>query len=286
MKELVILSGKGGTGKTSVTAALAALGPEKVLADCDVDAADLHLILAPDVQQREAFVAGELAVVEPELCTACGLCREQCRFEAVDENFRIVAEHCEGCGLCAYICPVGAITMMPRRCGEWYVSRTRFGTMVHAALDIGAENSGKLVTTVRRKSQEIAESEGRSLVLTDGPPGIGCPVIASLTGANHVLLVTEPTVTAVHDLRRVVQLVRHFRIPASVLINKADVNPDLEQEIRQFCASSELDVLGRLPYVHTFTEAQIHGQSVVEFDPEGLGVLFREIWLGLEKQLV
>lgn len=285
MKEIVVLSGKGGTGKTSVTAALAALGPAKILADCDVDAADLHLILDPQVVQRHAFVSGELAGIDPELCTACGLCREKCRFGAINEDFQVVPEHCEGCGMCEYVCPVGAVAMEPRRCGEWYMSHTRFGTMIHAALDIGAENSGKLVTTVRRKSQEQAEVEGLDLILTDGPPGIGCPAIASLTGANFVLLVAEPTISAVHDLHRVVELVHHFQIPAAVLINKADVNPALEEEIRRFCHSSGLDVLGRLPYVEVFTEAQLRGQSVVEFDPDGLGRLFQDIWMNLERTL-
>jgi MinD superfamily P-loop ATPase len=285
MKEIVVLSGKGGTGKTSVTAALAGLGPAKVLADCDVDAADLHLILAPSVLHQEPFIAGELAEIDPELCTSCGLCRDGCRFDAISENFQVIAEHCEGCGLCEFVCPVQAVIMHPRRCGDWYKSRTRFGTMIHAALDIGAENSGKLVTTVRRKSQEQAETEGVNLILTDGPPGIGCPAIASLTGADMVLLVAEPTVTAVHDLKRIVELTRHFKIDTAVVINKADLHPQLEQEIRAFCKASGLDVLGRLPYVDTFTLAQIKGQSVVEFDPDGLGKLFESLWNNLEKHL-
>lgn len=285
MKEIVVLSGKGGTGKTSVTAALAGLGPAKILADCDVDAADLHLILAPYILNRAAFIAGELAQIDPNLCTSCGLCRDSCRFEAIPENFHILAEHCEGCGLCAFVCPEQAVTMNPRRCGEWYISQTRFGTLVHAALDIGAENSGKLVTMVRRKSQERAEAEKVDLILTDGPPGIGCPAIASLTGADMALLVVEPTVTAIHDLKRVVELTRHFKIDTAVIINKADLHPELEQEIRSFCMASDLDVLGRLPYVDTFTLAQINGQSVLEFDSDGLGRLFQDIWERLEKHL-
>ncbi len=285
MKEIVVLSGKGGTGKTSVTAALAGLGPAKILADCDVDAADLHLVLAPYVLRRESFIAGELARIDPEACTSCGLCRDECRFDAITESFQVVPEHCEGCGLCDFVCPVQAVTMDPRRCGEWYVSQTRFGTMVHAALDIGAENSGKLVTTVRKKSQEQAEKEQVGLILTDGPPGIGCPAIASLTGADMALLVVEPTVTAIHDLKRVVELTRHFKIDTAVIINKADLHPELEQEIRSFCMASDLDVLGRLPYVDTFTLAQINGQSVVEFDPDGLGHLFQDIWKSLETHL-
>lgn len=285
MKEIVVLSGKGGTGKTSVTAALAGLGPAKILADCDVDAADLHLILAPYTLRRETFIAGELARINPDECTFCGLCRDGCRFDAITQEFQVAPEHCEGCGLCEFVCPVRAVSMEPRRCGEWYLSQTRFGTMIHAALDIGAENSGKLVTTVRKKSQEQAEKEELSLILTDGPPGIGCPAIASLTGADMALLVVEPTITAVHDLKRVAELTRHFKIDTTVIINKADLHPELEQEIRSFCTAWDLDVLGRLPYVDTFTLAQINGQNVLEYDPDGMGDLFQDIWTNLEKHL-
>lgn len=271
MKELVIISGKGGTGKTSVTAALASLGGSMVLADCDVDAADLHLVLAPDTKRTEPFVSGELARIDPDACTHCGECREHCRYNAIDDSYRVTIESCEGCGVCAYVCPAGAAVMEPRLCGDWYTSETRFGTMVHARLGIGEENSGKLVTTVRKAAKEIAEERQVDLMLTDGPPGIGCPVIASLGGADMALAVAEPTNCAVHDLERVRKLAAHFDIPLMVVINKADINTELVDDIRQFCRMENVEVAGELPYHRGFTQAQLAGQSVVEFDPEGLG---------------
>ncbi|MDD4730723.1 MAG: ATP-binding protein [Desulfovibrio sp.] len=285
MKQLVVISGKGGTGKTSVTAALAGLGPEKVLADCDVDAADLHLILHPEIRQRRPFVSGEQPTLAPELCTACGLCREHCRFEAITEDFVILPEHCEGCGVCEYVCPAEAVTMHPRTCGEQYRSDTRFGPMIHAALGIGEENSGKLVTSVRQEAKEVAEELGRRLVLVDGSPGVGCPVIASLTDADLAVLVAEPTISAVHDLKRVHELTRHFKMPSALIINKSGINQEQEQHLLDYCREQSIPVLGSLPYDETFTKAQIAGQSVLEFDPEGLGKNMHEIWDRLEPLL-
>ncbi|MFW5837799.1 MAG: 4Fe-4S binding protein, partial [Desulfovibrionaceae bacterium] len=210
MKQLVIVSGKGGTGKTSVTAALASIGPRKVLADCDVDAADLHIVLSPDVLETTDFVSGETPVLDPEACVQCGACLEHCRFGAITDDFQISKEHCEGCGVCEFVCEAGAIRMVPRTCGVQYLSRTRFGTMAHADLGIGEENSGKLVTNVRNAAAAAAEAEGAQLVLVDGSPGVGCPVIASLTGADACLVVTEPTKSALSDLKRIIQLTRHF----------------------------------------------------------------------------
>ena len=285
MKQIVVISGKGGTGKTSITAALAGLGSNKVLADCDVDAADLHLLLDPTVVEDEAFYSGESPELDTDACTRCGLCREHCRFGAVSEDLRILPEHCEGCGVCAFVCPAEAITMEPRLCGRQYRSTTRFGTMIHAALGIGEENSGKLVTSVRNASAAAAEDEGLDLVLVDGPPGVGCPVIASLTGCDMAVIVAEPTVSAVHDMQRVHELTRHFRIPAAAVVNKSGINPEQEQRIRDYCAGQDVPVAGAVPYDKAVTRAQIERKTIIEYDPDGVGQSIRAIWENLERHL-
>ncbi|WP_291327942.1 ATP-binding protein [Desulfovibrio sp. UCD-KL4C] len=283
MKQLVVISGKGGTGKTSVVSALAAVGPKKVLADCDVDAADLHLILSPTILETHQFISGERPAITPELCTQCGMCIEHCKFDAISQNFSIIPEKCEGCGVCSFICPAGAVTESPRNCGEWFKSDTRFGTMIHAALGIGEENSGKLVTTVRNASTATAEENGAELVLVDGSPGVGCPVIASLTNADLAVFVAEPTISAVHDLKRVHQLTEHFKIPSMTIINKCGINADQENEIKKFCSEKEIIIVGELEYDTIFTKAQLAGQSAVEFDPNGLGKKIKNIWEKMEK---
>ncbi|MFW5488647.1 MAG: ATP-binding protein [Desulfovibrio sp.] len=285
MKTIVIISGKGGTGKTSVTAALSGLGPKKVIADCDVDAADLHLVLKPQTTTAHDFYQGETASIDPTVCTQCGQCREHCRFGAISDDFAVREEHCEGCGVCAFVCPVQAATMAPAHCGWWYTSETRFGPMVHAALKIGAENSGKLVTTVRTEGDAIAEQIGAELVLVDGSPGVGCPVIASLTGADLALIVTEPTTAAKHDFERVLELTHHFKIPAATVINKTGINPDVEKELENLCAKQDIVLAGRLPYDTAVADAQIHGRTICEHDPDGLGKNIQAIWNTLEKQL-
>lgn len=285
MSQIVVLSGKGGTGKTSIVAGLATIMPSKVLADCDVDAADLHLIAKPRIISTHDFVSGELARIDAHECTQCLLCQTKCRFEAISMEPRILADRCEGCGLCAFVCPVGAINMEPRHCGWWHESRTRFGAMVHAMLKPGAENSGRLVTTVRRRASELAEQEGCAHVLVDGSPGIGCPVIASLTGADLALLVAEPTVSALHDLRRVRELARHFRIPCLVLLNKADLSGERVREIREFCAGSDLPLVAEIPYDPVFTRAQLAGRSVVELDPQNQRPRFEAIWGKMREML-
>ncbi|WP_432735795.1 ATP-binding protein [Maridesulfovibrio sp. FT414] len=285
MKQLVIISGKGGTGKTSVVSGLAALGPKKVLADCDVDAADLHLILNPTVVETREFVSGERPAINADLCMQCGLCAEHCRFDAISDNFEVIPEKCEGCGVCSYVCPAKAVTVHPRKCGQWFRSETRFGTMIHAALGIGEENSGKLVTTVRNASAEAAERDGAELVLVDGSPGVGCPVIASLTNADLAVFVAEPTISAVHDLKRVHKLTEHFRIPSMAIINKCGINADQENEIRSFCAEKKIILAGDLPYDTVFTKAQINGLSVVEYDQDGMGRQMEKIWRKMENHL-
>ncbi len=285
MQEIVVISGKGGTGKTSLVSGLASLGPRKVLADCDVDAADLHLIMHPRVKRRQEFISGELARIDPDTCTQCGLCREYCRFGAIDAAFRVWEQDCEGCALCHHVCPVEAISMEPRFNGYWYVSDTRFGTMVHASLLPGAENSGKLVTTVRTEARDIAQQEGIELILTDGSPGIGCPVIASLSRASLALIVAEPTLAAVSDLKRVQELTAYFDIPSGIVLNKANINESLGDEVEAFAKEKGLPLLGRIPYSEAMTRAQIEGQSITEYDPQGLGQSINRIWDGLREWL-
>jgi MinD superfamily P-loop ATPase len=269
LEELVVLSGKGGTGKTSVTAALAALAKQAVLVDCDVDASNLPLVLAPQQRQRNPFLGGARARIDPERCVACGRCRELCRFGAViaDPVFRVEQTSCEGCGVCVDHCPAGAIALIPAEDGEWFVSDTRCGPLVHARLHPGQGNSGKLVTLVCEQARRIARETGRRLLLMDGPPGIGCPVIACLNRASHILVVTEPTPSGEHDLERVLALARHFAIPTSVCVNKSDLNPQMATRLESHAAALGASVLGRIPYDPAMTAAQRQGQTILQYDP-------------------
>jgi MinD superfamily P-loop ATPase len=288
MKELVVISGKGGTGKTSIVVSFAALAKNAVLADCDVDAADLHLVLEPEIRRREEFSGGKRAQVESERCIGCGKCKEVCRFGAVsldgpgnpwvDNTFRIDPIACEGCGVCAWFCPEKAIAFAPAINGEWYLSETRHGPMVHAKLGIAEENSGKLVSTVRQEARKIAHDRKRDLIIIDGSPGIGCPVIASITGAHLVLVVTEPTVSGRHDLNRVADLARHFRVPGLVCVNKWDLNPEIAAAIETEALNSGLALAGRVRYDHGFTEAQVRKQAVVEYQQDGCAEDIRQVW--------
>jgi MinD superfamily P-loop ATPase len=292
MKELVIISGKGGTGKTSVTASFAALADHPVIVDCDVDAADLPLVISPQVKERHEFRGGHEAVIRGHDCTGCGLCFEYCRFDAVVVNqspdgktvFTIDPVSCEGCGVCVEFCPAKAIDFPERLCGEWMVSETRCGPMVHARLGVAAENSGKLVSIIRREARRIAEEQGRNLILVDGPPGIGCPVIASVTGASLVLAVTEPTVSGEHDLERVFSLTRHFSIPTAVCVNKWDLNPEMTERIENQARQGGARVVGRIRYDRGVTLAQMQERAVVETEaPAACDI--RKIWdqLGLQE---
>ncbi len=286
MQELVIISGKGGTGKTSLTAAFAALAQPVALADCDVDAADLHLLLHPRIRQREEFRSGATAVIDAECCVQCGACRAACRFDAIDAAFVVDPLACEGCRVCLYACPVQAVTMAENVCGEWFVSDTDYGVMAHAALGVAAENSGKLVATVRQQAKRIAAEEGRDLILIDGSPGIGCPVISSIAGASLVCVVTEPTLSGLHDLRRVIDLTAPFNIPATVCVNKADINPAMTAQIAAYCAERALPVAGTLPYDPLITEAVIRQRPVTELAPDAaISRLIQQMWERLEQQL-
>ena len=266
MQELIVISGKGGTGKTSLMAAFASLAENKVLCDADVDAADLHLVMAPDIRQREPFTSGHTAVIDIKRCTECGLCRELCRWDAIGEDFAVDAVACEGCGVCVHFCPEKAIDFPENTCGEWFVSETRFGPLVHARLGIAEENSGKLVALVRQEARKLAEARGVNLILTDGPPGVGCPVIASMGGASGVLIVAEPSVSGVHDMERVAQLAAHFNVPAMVCVNKFDINTEKSRLIEEFAGRRGMAFLGRVPFDPAFTRAMVQGRTIFEYD--------------------
>ena len=287
-KEVIIISGKGGTGKTSITAAFAALAESAVLADCDVDAADLHLILNPKVQRQNDFSGGKLAAIDPHKCIGCGKCAALCRFNAIRLNgpgndivaktYAIDPIACEGCKVCVEFCPVDAIAFEPAINGQWFVSDTRFGPMVHAKLGIAQENSGKLVTVIRKEARKIAEEQNKRLLIVDGSPGIGCPVIASITGADVVVIVTEPTLSGLHDLKRVAQLTKNFGIKTLICINKADINPHMSEYITEQAEKQCLKVIGQIPYDDAFTKAQIMKTTVIEYTGGDIAEKIKALW--------
>ena len=266
LKQITILSGKGGTGKTTITASFAALSGGAVLADCDVDASNLHLLLKPEVERTMEFKGLKLAVIDPDRCTRCGLCEEKCRFDAI-RGFEVDPIQCEGCGVCALVCPVDAVDFVERVCGHAYISRTRHGPMSHARLLPGMENSGKLVTLVRQNAKMLAEDGGRGLVIADGPPGIGCPVIASLSEIDGGLVVVEPTLSGIHDLKRALKLLDHFKVEPLVCVNRHDLNDANTGEIEEFCAGAGIEVVGLIPFDPMVTGAMVAGLPVVEHSP-------------------
>ena len=282
MKQIVIISGKGGTGKTVITGAFAALAKRKVLADCDVDAADLHLLLRPTVKQRHEFRSGKTAKIDKRLCKECGQCISVCRFGAVRENFSIDPISCEGCAFCSFICPERAITMKENTSGEWFISETRFGPMVHAKLGIAEENSGKLVALVRKQAQELAEKNNCDWVIVDGAPGIGCPVIASLSGIDCALVVTEPTLSGLHDADRVIAVARHFKIQTKIMINKYDLNLDMTGQIEQYCKNQNIELIGKIGFDKSIVKAMVKAKTIIEYPDGKAKNEISEIWERLQ----
>lgn len=292
MKEIVVISGKGGTGKTSIVAAFADLARNAVFADCDVDAADLHLVLEPKVKRTYDFSGGKQASIITEKCIGCGKCRELCRFGAINfdgpandivaKTFTVDPISCEGCKVCVEFCPVDAIEFKDVINGQWFISDTRFGTMVHAKLGIAEENSGKLVSLIRKETKKIAEQQKKDLIIVDGSPGIGCPVIASITGADLVLIITEPTLSGKHDLGRVADLAAGFKIPTLVAVNKFDLNPDMAEQIEEDARKRNIRVVGKIRYDKAFTRAQIMKCSVVEYTSGAVTEDIKALWRNIE----
>ncbi|WP_135605422.1 ATP-binding protein [Methanococcoides sp. NM1] len=289
MKQLTIISGKGGTGKTTIAAAFASLAENAVIADCDVDAADMHLILDPQITETIDFYGLKEASIDDSLCIQCGLCKENCRFDAITDDIRIDSCECEGCGVCAHICPEGAITMVERKAGEAYLSETRFGPMADAKLGVGEEASGKLVAFVRENARDLAERYGKDLIIIDGPPGTGCSVIASIAGVDMVAVITEPSVSGIHDLERVLGVAGHFNIPAVVCINRHDINEENTRVIEDYCRENGIDVVGKLPFSRIPTEAMIQERTVMEYSDDELSNEFseklKEIWENIMRSL-
>ncbi len=284
MKEIVVLSGKGGTGKTSIVGSFAALAENKVLADCDVDAADLHLLLRPTIEESHEFWSGQVACIDGEICTRCGICESVCRFEAI-KGLRVDPLACEGCGFCSRVCPENCIAMNDSMAGYWYISETRYGSLVHARLGIAQENSGKLVTVVRNNARLIAQKQNLDFIIVDGPPGIGCPVISSLSGANLALLVTEPTLSGLHDLERVISLCEHFGVPSLVCINKCDLNDDNSRRIVEYCRSQSIEVAAQIPFDKTVIEALVKGMPIVEYSRNGVAQRIEALWETISMRL-
>ena len=281
MKQIVILSGKGGTGKTSVTAAFAHLASQSqhpvraVLVDADVDASNLELVLQPRQMEKHSFTGGAVAEIDPELCEGCGTCAEVCRFDAVitpdqsgNSTYQIDPIACEGCASCVYQCPTKAIEMIPQKAGHWYRSETPFGPLFHALLIPGQENSGKLVTLVKQRARLHSMEDNYPLQIVDGPPGIGCPVISAISGADLALIVTEPTVSGIHDLERILETTQHFKVASQVCINKADLFPESAEQIEAFCEARSIPVVDRIPFDEAVTEAMVNGFPVTQYRPD------------------
>jgi len=286
MKELVIISGKGGTGKTTLTASFAFLAHDNVLADCDVDAADLHILAHPEVRHSEDFYGGVKARIDPEKCTHCGICAENCRYDAISEEHKVDPVDCEGCAVCYHVCPEEAVILEEGLNGRWFISDSRYGPMAHAVLFPGEENSGKLVALVRNQAKVLARKEGKSLIVSDGAPGVGCPVISSVTGADHVLVVTEPSMSGLHDMERAVKLVHGFNLPVSVVINKSDINPDVAFQIDRFCDGAGVPLMGEIPYDDRVIKAMVETRCVVENSDGPANRSVRKIWEKMEQSLL
>ncbi len=279
MKEITVISGKGGTGKTSLVGSFAALAQQSaVFVDADVDAANLSLITKPELQETHEFRASRQAAIDPERCRQCGLCLELCRFGAVSEDYTIDPIDCEGCAVCVYACPNQAVTFEERLSGHWFVSETPYGTLVHARLGVAEENSGKLVTAIRNKAVELAAAQQKEYLVIDGPPGIGCPVIASLAGVGAALIVSEPSLSGIHDLERVLSVCRHFQVPAAVCINRFDLDQTNTQAIEAYCQEEGVVMAGKIPFDRVVVEAVVRGMPVVEYTQGPVSQRIQEVW--------
>ncbi|MFH1845974.1 MAG: ATP-binding protein [Candidatus Omnitrophota bacterium] len=285
MKQIVVISGKGGTGKTILTASFAAIVKNKVMADCDVDAADLHLLLTPEIRERHFFKSGKTAIVNKELCVECGKCIEVCRFGAISDKHTVDPVLCEGCSFCSHACPSNAVRMGENVSGEWFVSDTRFGKMVHAKLGVAEENSGKLVSLVRRKAKEIAEKEQLEWIIIDGSPGIGCPVIASLAGTDRALVVTEPTMSGLHDADRVIRTASYFKVSVNVVVNKYDLNVDMTKEIEKYCKKNGIKVIGKIGFDEKIVNAMVANKTIIEYVSNRTTETITKIWQDLEAEI-
>jgi MinD superfamily P-loop ATPase len=285
MKQIVVISGKGGTGKTVITGAFAALAKNKVMADCDVDAADLHLLLKPTIKERHAFRSGKTAKIDKKFCKQCGKCIVVCRFKAIGEDFRVDPISCEGCAFCSFACPEGAIKMQENISGEWFISDTRFGRMVHAKLGIAEENSGKLVSLVRKQAKELAEKTNCGWVIIDGSPGIGCPVIASLSGIDCAVVVTEPTLSGLHDADRVIGVAKHFGVLAKLIINKYDLNMEMTGKIQEYCKDNNIDLVGKIPFDKSVVRAVVEGKTIIEYPDGKVKEEIINIWERVQEKL-
>lgn len=265
MKQILVISGKGGTGKTFFTGCLAVAVKNKVIVDCDVDAANLHLLLHPEIEKSYEFIGSKVAFIEKEKCIGCGQCIEVCKFKAVSNDFQIDELSCEGCTICSYVCPEKAIILKDRISGHYFISKTKYGTLVHAKLGIAQENSGKLVTKLREIAKEIAQQKGCQYIIIDGPPGVGCPVMASMTGVDMAIAITEPTLSGMHDLKRVIELAKHFKIPLKAIINKWDLNPHFESNIAQELEKEEIELIGKIPFSEEILSSVKAGVPFLEF---------------------
>lgn len=284
MQELVLISGKGGTGKTSIAGAFAVLSKNHVLVDCDVDAANLHLLLHPQVEKQEDFWGMPTSAIDPDQCTQCGLCLELCKFGAVLPDFRIDEASCEGCQVCYHACPAEAISLVDNKAGTWFISNTRYGPFVHARLGIAQDNSGKLVTEVRQQARQLAEERGLDLIITDGPPGIGCPVISSIGGVDLALVVVEPSLSSMADLKRVLQLTEHFGVKTAVCINKYDINWENSQALEEQCRDFQIPVLGKISYDPAMISAVMQKKPVLQVNSSVIDEVM-ELWQAVMKQL-